>query len=1156
MSLPRFSVRNPILVNLLMCVILLCGSLCALTMTREMFPESRPEKLLITTIYPGVSPQEIEKALTIKIEEAVRDVEGVDQIDSTVIESMSVSKLTLVAGLRNVDRVLQEVKSEIDAIDDLPEDAQKTTVTKLEPKLPVIAVALFGPGSDADRKRAARALRDDLLLLPGVSNVVMNGAKPDEISVEIRPAKLMEFDVTFDEIAAAIRTANLDVTGGQIDGSRSSISIRTLGEEQRGADLDRILIRSRPDGRSVYLSDVATIHDAFVDVDQEGYFNSHPSVDCVVYQSTKQDAIRISQLVKAYVLGKQQLPFDPHGFEAASRAVWYWRPFALGWAGAARVVGICVGHPDPQRFYEQSRAKPFDHNFEVALHTDLARFVEGRIDLMVDNGLQGLFLILLALLVFLDRRVAFWAAAGIPVTFLGTFMMMSLLGVTLNLVSLMGLIIVLSIDVDEAIVMGENIYRHMEAGMPADEAAILGSEEVLWPIVVMTGTTIGGFVPLLFIQGQLGDFLKELPLVCIAAMSMSMLEALVMLPCHLGHVKTANMSHGHKPVPTSSPPPIGWTPRPSELDLKGRTDEASILRVNHSLPLAESNIASSGDSRPPRQSSWRVLRNRVVQMKDSFLDGLVDVWYDWLIRLLLRWRYVTLAGAVATLSLTIGLVAGGIVPFVPVPKMDSETLVGSLEMPVGTPAAQTKSRLKQLSDHLVSLPEVVNVQMLVGLQVDIAGEGAVGQNLGSHLGQIIVELTEASKRSRTSETILVELRHEAEKLSGVNSVTWTSLNGGPAGRAIELKITSDKFEEALATGATMRQKLATYDGVFDIDDNVNARQREVQLRLRESARPTGITVAMLGNEVRNAFYGRESRRITRNREDVKIMVRYPEEYRNDDSTLEAMYIPTPAGVGRHHWVPLREVAELTEDRAFASIHRSDLRRAVSVYADVDDTHNSNEIAMSLQKWIDTELGKVHPSARVEMRGATLENKKFMDSMMLAFPLSLLIVYVLLAALFRSYLQPLVVLIAVPFGIEGAIVGHWIMGYDLTIMSVIGCTALIGIVDNDSLVLVDFINNRVRAGLSHFEASVTGSKLRMRAIVLNTITAVVGMSPLMFETSFQAKFLIPMAITLTWGLIFATVLTLVVVPAINMVFFDARTLLSGNPHEGDGESTGR
>lgn len=1104
MSLPRFSVRNPILVNLLMCVILFSGSLCALTMTREMFPESRPEKLLITTSYPGVSPQEIEKALTIKIEEAVRDVEGVEQIDSTVIESLSVIQLTLVSGLQNVDRVLQEVKAEIDALEDLPEGAQKTTVKKLEPKLPVIAVALYGPGSDADRKRAARTLRDDLLLLPGVSDVVLSGVKDDEISVEIRPAKLMEFDITFDDVASAIRTANLDVTGGQIEGSRSSISIRTLGEEQRGMDLARILIRSQPDGRSVYLSDVATIHDAFVDSDQESYFNSQPSVNCVVYQSAKQDAIRISLLVKAYVLGKQRAPFDPHGFLVAYGHPWYWKPFALAWTSASRLVGWAVGHPDPESYYQKSLTKPFDHTFHVALHTDLARFVEGRIDLMVDNGLQGLFLIVLALLVFLDRRVAFWAAAGLPVTFLGTFFMMSLLGVTLNLVSLMGLIIVLSIDVDEAIVMGENIYRHMEEGLPADEAAIRGSEEVLWPIIVMTGTTIGGFVPLLFIKGQRGEFLRELPLVCIAAMSMSMLEALVMLPCHLGHV----------------------TPRPRHRPTAGAT--------------GQSRTWFWGWKR------WRVMRDQLVHIKDAFLKHLVEVWYDWLIRLLLRWRYVTLAAAVATLSMTIGLVQGGIVPFVPVPKMDSETLVGSLKMSVGTPASQTKDRLKKLSDLLVSLPEVVNVQMYVGVQVDIAGEGAVGQNLGSHLGQIIVELTESVKRSRTSEMVLTELRREADKLSGVNSVAWVSLNGGPAGRAMELKITSDQFEDALITARSIRQKLSSYDGVFDIDDNVDDRQREVQLRLRESARPTGITVSMLGNEVRNAFYGREARRMTRNREDVKIMVRYPEDYRNDDSTLDAMYIPTPAGNGRHHWVPLREVAELTENRAFASIHRTDLRRAVTVSADVDDQHNSNEIARSLQQWIDTELSTIHPEVRVEIRGSTLENKKFMDSMLLAFPASLLIVYVLLAGLFRSYVQPLVVLIAVPFGIEGAIVGHWIMGYDLTIMSVIGCTALIGIVDNDSLVLVDFINNRVRAGMSHFEASVTGSKLRMRAIVLNTITAVVGMSPLMFETSFQAKFLIPMAITLTWGLIFATVLTLVVVPAINMVFFDATRLFRGEP----------
>lgn len=1100
MSLPRFSVRNPVLVNLLMWIIIASGLICALTLTREMFPESRPEKLMITTIYPGVSPQEIEKAVTVKIEEAVRDVEGVDKVDSTVIEGMTSTRLSLLPGTRNVDRVLQDVKAEVDAIEDLPDDAENSTIRKLEPKLPVIGVALFGPGLEADRKRAARALRDDLLLLPGVSDVVVSGGKPDEISVEIRPERLMEYDITFDEVAASIRQANLDVTGGQIDASRSSLSIRTLGEEQRGVDLNRIIVRSLPDGRTVYLSDVATVKDAFVDLDQEAYFNGEPAINCVVYQNTGQDAIRISQLVKAYVLAKTGQPFDPYGLQSAAQQPWYWRPFAMAWVQASRAANSAIGHPDPGFYYQQSLSKPFDHGFRVALHTDLARFVEGRINLMVDNGLQGLLLILVTLVLFLDRRVAFWAATGLPVTFLGTFLMMSLMGVSLNLVSLMGLIIVLSIDVDEAIVMGENVCRHMEEGRPAEEAAISGAEEVLWPIVTMTGTTIGAFVPLLFMRGQLGDFLKELPMVCISAMSMSMVEALIILPAHLGH-------------------------------LKARVAPRRAV-----------------------EGAWKRLMNRIINFKDLVFGGFVETGYDRLIRFLLRWRYVTLAGSVATLSTAVGLVMGGIVPFVPVPKMDSETLVGALEMSIGTPAETTKQRLKQMADYLVSLPEVVNVQVYSGLQIDIAGEGAVGENLGSHLGQWIVELKESDQRNRTSEQILIDVRLEAERLSGVNAVTWASLNGGPAGRALELKVTADHFEDSLAAARTVREKLGTYDGVFDIDDNVNARLREVQLRLLEAARPTGLTVAALGHEVRNAFYGSEARRISRNREDVKIMIRYPKEYRQDESMVESMWIPSPAGPdGRHRWIPLREVAELTEDRAHDSIQRSEFRRAITIYADVDDHHNDNEIAADVGHWIETELRTLHPDARVEMLGKTLENKKFMDSMKIAFPVSLAIIYVLLTALFRSYVQPIVVLIAVPFGVQGAVIGHWVMGYDLTIMSAIGLVALNGIVVNDSLVLVDFINTRVRAGMTHFEASVASSRLRMRAIVLNTVTAVVGMTPLMFETSFQARFLIPLAVTITWGLMFATVLTLVVVPAINMVFFDVAWLLGfdDDEHAGNG-----
>jgi multidrug efflux pump subunit AcrB len=1087
MSLPRFSVNNPILVNLLAIIIVVWGGTRALKMVREMFPESRPNKLLITTVHPGVAPEEIEKAITIKIEEAVRDVDGIEKINSVVREGSSTTILTLYNYVKDADQMMQEIKAEIDAIDDLPDEAEKTTVKKLEPKLPVISVALFGPGTDADRKRAARALRDDLLLLPGVSEVEMSGQRLDEISVEIRPEKLVEYDITFDEVAQAIRETNLDVTGGQLEGDRSLISVRTLGEEQRGVDLNKLLVRSLSDGRNIHLSDVAHVTDGFVDTEVEGFYNGQPLINCTLYKTASQDVIRISSLVKAYVYGKQGKAFDPHGFDAAAADPWYWRPFSVTYAYAAYWLKRVAGYPDPMVYYERSRANPFQHNFQVDLHTDLARFVEGRIDLMFGNGMQGLYLVLLALIVFLNWRVAFWTAAGIPVTFLGGFILMSMFGVTLNLISLMGMIIVLSIDVDEAVVMGENVFRYIEEGLSPKEAAIKGSEEVLWPVFIMTGTTIGAFFPLLFIEGQLGDFMKMLPLVCISSMLMSMLEALVILPSHLGHLKA----------------------------IRPATSQAG---------------------------EWGLIRRGLLRLslvREWFMHQLINVWYDRFIRLSLRWRYVTLTAALASLSIALGMWYGGVVPTTWVQKMDSETLVCNLEMPIGTPVTQTKERLNDISAAAVKLPEVVNVQMLAALQVDIAGEGAVGFTQASHVGQLIIELKESYLRTKSSEVILGELREVSEKLPGVNSVTWISLNGGPAGRSIEIKLSTERFDDSLAAAQTVKARLASFRGVFDIDDNADSGLREVRLKVREAARPTGVTVAGLGNEVRSALYGREARRITRNREDVKIMVRYPEHYRRDIYRVEDMWIPVAADGGRN-WVPLREVAELTESQASNTIHRSQQQRSVSIFADVDEAvGNESEIVAAVQKWLDSDFQREHPGVRAEMLGKTVEINKFTASMAFAFPMSLVIIYVLLAALFKSYVQPLVVMIAVPFGVQGAVIGHWIMGYDLTIMSMIGLVALNGIVDNDSLVLVDFINNRQRAGLSLYEASVEGSKLRLRAILLTTVTVVAGMAPLMAEQSFQAKFLIPLAITLSFGLIFATLLTLVVVPSINMVFFDMK-----------------
>ncbi|MCA9073282.1 MAG: efflux RND transporter permease subunit, partial [Planctomycetaceae bacterium] len=439
------------------------------------------------------------------------------------------------------------------------------------------------------------------------------------------------------------------------------------------------------------------------------------------------------------------------------------------------------------------------------------------------------------------------------------------------------------------------------------------------------------------------------------------------------------------------------------------------------------------------------------------------------------------------------------------------------------------------------LPEVKNVQMIVARQYDLAGAGAVGFSDQSHLGQLIIELEAADVREqkglRSSTAVLQELRDVSENLAGVNSVAWEEMNGGPGGKDIELRISGNDFEEITIVSDKLKSHLQNYEGVVDLEDNFDSGLREVRLRLRETAVPTGLTVGQLGAQVRSAIYGREARRITRNREDVKIMVRYPEEFRQNLHHLDSMWIPVGIGPNRE-WVPLGEVAEVNEARSYSTIHRSQQQRSISVLGNVNSTiASTNDILAKVRATFVPQMQEEHPGIRIEFLGSAEEQAKSFSSLKMAMLVSLLVIFTLLAGLFRSYAQPLVVMSAIPFGFQGAVVGHWMTGNPMTIMSAIGMVALTGILVNDSLVLVDFINTRIRAGQSYFEASVQGAKLRLRAILLTTATTVAGLMPLMFETSFQAKFLIPMAVTLTFGLMFATGLTLIIVPCLNMIFFD-------------------
>lgn len=1109
MSPARFSVENPVLVNMLMLVLLIAGTGFAVTLVREMFPESRPDAIVVTAVYPATQPEELEKAVTIKIEEACRDIEGVEKIDSSISEGLSTTTLTLYNEVTNVDSVLQEVDMEIKAIDNMPVEVERLTARKLEPTLPVISVAIFGDGSEADLKAAARKLKDELLLLPGVSEIQLTGVRDDEISVEIDPETLRKFDLTLGEVAEAIRKTNLDISSGNLKGDQSNVSVRVLGEQSRGVDLEDIEVFTTTSGQRILLGDIATIRDEFVDADIDNYFNGKRSANLIIQKTKSQDAIQIATIIRAYIAGKKGEHFDAWGLDNAYAQPWYLRPFAILGSYANKGISMIAGRPDPQLIYEQSLASPFTHRYEVAMYSDLSRFVTGRLDLMIRNGQAGLILVLIVLNLFLNWRVAFWAGMGLPISFMGTFILMYVFGVSINLLSMFGLIIVLGIIVDDAIVIGENIFRHVEEGMDAKEAAVKGTDEVMWPVIVAVSTTIGAFLPLLFITGRIGTFFRELPLVVTAALTISLLEALIILPAHLAHLPAQK-----KDAPKRQP--------------KG------LMRVFHGIG----------------------------QLQTRLMNFILLAPYERLLRLSLQWRYVTTSVAVGSLALCLGLFAAGIVKFEFIQKLDSETMIMQLEMPIGTVLPDTKERLQKLSDFVLELPEVVSVQMQAGFQIDIGGTGATGANAQPHLGQLIVELVESDQREtqnmRSSEQLLTVLRDYSSKIPGVNSIVWEAFSGGPAGKDIEIRISGDKFDDVVAVSTRIKQDLNTYQGVVDLEDNYELGKQEAQLRLLESARPTGITVSDLGTFVRNAIYGAEARRITRNEEDVKIMVRLPEKYRKDVFNLEDLWVPRPASsmasaqvsamspnAGRLdqirsqlRWIPISEVAQIEETLGFTTIYRSAQERSITVRGDVDSTlGNLNEVMAKFRETTLVELQKQYPEVRFEFLGTSEEQAKSFAGLKLAFPVAFLIIYMMLAGLFRSYFQPLVVMAAIPFGLEGAILGHWFTNNPFTILSLIGLVALSGIVVNDSLVLVEFINEKYRKGMNLFDASVEGAKLRLRAILLTTMTTAAGLTPLMFEKSFQAKFLIPMAVTLTFGLIFATVLTLLIIPCMNMIFFD-------------------
>ena len=1029
------AVHNSVAANLLMVVIIVVGGMSAYNLKRETFPQISFDIIQVMTVFPGATPEEIEESIVVKIEEAIKSVEGIQDIFSNARENSGVVLARLKPGMDN-RRVLEDIQSEVEKIDTFPEDAEPPRYEELSERRKVINIAIFGDQPERTLKEVATRVRDDLLASEIISQVRLVGTRDYEISIEVSEESLRRHGLTFEEIRQVVQRSSLNLPGGSIKTPSQDIVVRTAGQRYTGLEFALLPLLTRADGTVVTLDEVAQVSDGFVDAWRIGRFNGTPSVLVSVFRTNEEDSLIISDTVRSYVA--EQAPQLPEGL---SMSVW----------------------------------------------ADDSAITKSRLDLLSRNGLQGLFLVLLSLWLFMNLRLAFWVAVGLVVALLGGLWILILYGGTLNMITMFAFIMALGMLVDDAIVVGENIYSHWRRGKPPVQAAIDGASEVAVPVIGAVATTMAAFVPLFIMEGILGKFVAVMPVAVVAALLGSLLECMLILPPHLAHA-----------------------------------------------------LPESGYQAPKR--GIRRMAHRIRESIDGTLDWFIERVYVPTLRRAMAWRLVVAAAAVAILMLMFGLLLGGHLSFELFPDRDTDTIIARVTMPQGTPLAQTaattahlEAAARLLDDHFRPADAgaagvVEQIMTVVGINTDFEPE------VGSHVGEVTVQLLAAEERGISSVLLADKWRDLSGDVPDALELIFMSEDIFPVGKPIEVRLMGDDFAEMREAAARLEAELGTYPGVLDISNDFRPGKMEVQLALKPAGRVLGITLADLAGQVNQGFYGAEVLRLQRGRDDVKVMIRYPEAERRSLGDLDNIRIRARNGSE----VPFNEVATATLRRGLSVIKRSDRQRALSVTAEVDSTKaNAEKILADLDGDFLPRLLADYENMRYSFEGQHKETQRSVGSLFRGFIIAMLLVYTILAVIFRSYAQPLVVMAIIPFGFIGAVVGHFIMGHVLSLISLFGLVALSGVLVNDSLVLVDFINRARRGGTPLLEAVLEGGRKRFRAIVLTSVTTVAGLSPILFEKSVQAQFLIPMAISMSFGLMGATVLVLVLVPALYLLLSDVQ-----------------
>ena len=1039
---------NHVAANILMLFVLVAGGLSLASVVVETFPEFDAGMITIRVPYRGASPAEAEEGVCVRVEEAIASIEGIKRIRSTAQENLGLVTVELEEDADN-RKVLDDVKAAVDRIETFPLETEKPVVAEVETRRRVITIVLSGEASEKALKALAERVRDELTALEGISQVEITGVRNYEISIEVSEDALRRYGLSFQQVSNAVAMSSLDLPGGAVKTSGGEILLRTKGQMYRGSEFEDIVVVTRADGTQVHLADVATVVDGFEDTSNSTRFDGKRGVQIQVYRVGDEGALHIADTTKQYV----------HDLEAVLPA------------------GVTADTWD-----------------------DDSVILRQRIGLLLRNARLGLILVFLCLTLFLNLRLAFWTTMGIPISFLGGFWLVPYFDVTINMISLFAFIIVLGIVVDDAIVVGENIYEHLQQGMKPIDAAIRGVREMAIPVTFAIITSVAAFAPLLFVAGNMGKVMRQIPIVVISVLIMSLVEALLILPAHLSG--------------------DGWRSH-------------RFIR-----PLIE---------------FLEGIQNRVQGWLQRFIDGPYRRSLDFAI----EWRYLTVAGAIVCLLLAGALVGGGYLKFSFMPKVDADNMVALLTMPQGTPAEQTARVLERVETAAVQVarqhdagqpdtaPSIIqHMSTTIGDQPRAGGGGPMAQKStagdSSHLGEVNIELLGSESRDISSAVLLGRWRDLVGEVPGVVSLTFQA-NLFSAGDPISVQLAHRDFDTLLAAVDRLKGIIAEYPGTKDVADSFLPGKKELKLTLTPEGRAVGLTLSDLARQVRAGFYGQEVQRVQRGRDDVRVMVRYPAAERRSMGDIEKVRVRLPDGSE----VPFATVANIEEGRGYAVINRTDRRRVVTVSSDVDEAAaNANEINADLRSDVLPVLAAEYPGLTFDFEGEQREQQDAMGSMARNFLVAQIAIFAILAIPFKSYSQPLIIMSAIPFGLVGAVLGHLIMGLNMTLLSVMGMIALTGVVVNDSLILIDLINRLRAEGNSINQAIRDAGMRRFRPIMLTTATTFLGLSPMIFETSMQAKFLIPMAVSLGYGIVFATAITLILVPSLYRILEDFKALLGG------------